>query len=299
MAGRYTFAMFGIDFDFGRYVGYRRGVVEKRARDGAAYSYAGERKVRRAVASAKPVTLAIEATTRLWKNAARSELLGTSIRATDQQLPRVYAAGRQAAASLGLTAPPIYVAPAADRPYAHALGTDDDIYIVISADLPDMLTDLELIAALGHELGHVQNNHVVYNTALYYLEHSAAIFVRWIVQPAIMALQGWARRAEITCDRAALICARDVKTTMSAMIKSSLGAGEVDVEDYLKNLPEKGRGVGRYAELFRSHPYLPKRARALEVFAESNFYRTLTGASGGGKTADQVDAEVAEILAVF
>ena len=37
----------GVDFDFARYVASRRSQVEARALEGAAYAYAGERKVRR------------------------------------------------------------------------------------------------------------------------------------------------------------------------------------------------------------------------------------------------------------
>jgi Zn-dependent protease with chaperone function len=293
----------GVDFDFARYIAARRGQVEQRLREGAAYAYAGERKVRRTLAAARPVTMALEATTRLWRDAARSELLGTSIKVSDQQFPRVHQAARRAAEALRLRLPPVYVAAAGAGIKARALGTEEAVHLVIGAQLVDQLTDDELTAILGHELGHVQNSHVLYATALHYLNHKAIFFVRWIVQPAVMALQAWARRAEITCDRAALLATRDLQATLSAIIKLELGLDKgaaFQLDEYLKELPDVKKGIGRYAELFRSNPYLPKRVAALRLFADGAYYATVTGADPTGKSpADEVDKKVADLLSVF
>jgi Zn-dependent protease with chaperone function len=300
--------MTGIDFDFARYISHRRGMVEQRARDGSAYAYSGERKVRRTLSSARPVVIALEATTRLWKNVAKTELLGTATRANDQQFPRVHAAVQRAGTALRMELPPVYVVPSSSSIRAQALGTGDDAYIVINAELPDRLGDTELLALVGHELGHIQNNHVLYATALHYLTHAAVMFVRWAVQPAVMTLQAWSRRAHITCDRAALLSTRDLDATLTALVKLTLGPdlpqidGEdhIDIGAYLQQLPEPRRGVGRYAELFRSHPYLPKRIQALRLFADSSFYKSYIGAdTAGAPSAADVDTKVAEILSVF
>jgi len=293
----------GVDFDFARYIAARRGQVEQRLREGAAYAYTGERKVRRTLAAARPVTMALEATTRLWRDAARAELLGTSIKVSDQQFPRVHNAARRAAEALRLRLPPVYVASAGAGIKARALGTDEATYLIIGAQLVDQLTDDELTAILGHELGHVQNSHVLYATALHYLNHKAIFFVRWIVQPAVMALQAWARRAEITCDRAALLATRDLHATLAAIIKLELGldkSAAFQLDEYLKELPDVKKGIGRYAELFRSNPYLPKRVAALRLFAEGAYYATITGGDPTGKSpADEVDKKVADLLSVF
>ena len=295
--------MIGIDFDFARYIAHRRGMVEQRARDGSAYAYSGERKVRRTLGSARPVVIALEATTRLWKNVAKTELLSTATRVNDQQFPRVHAAVQRAGVALRMELPPVYMVPSSSNIRAQALGTTDDAYIVIDSELPDRLGDAELMALIGHELGHIQNNHVLYATALHYLTHSAVMFVRWAVQPAVMTLQAWSRRAHITCDRAALLCTRDLDATLAALVKLTLdteGDEHIDIAAYLQQLPEPRRGVGRYAELFRSHPYLPKRVHALRLFAGSSFYKSYLGVdTAGAPSAADVDTEVAEILSVF
>jgi Zn-dependent protease with chaperone function len=293
--------MTGIDFDFARYIAYRRGVVELRARDGAAYAYRGERKIRRALDTARPVSMAIEATTRMWKKAARNELLGTSIKVSEQQFPRAHQAAIAASRALRLAAPPVYVTPSSSRIQAQVLGTNDDAYLLLNAGVVDRLTDSELTATVGGQLAHVQNNHVIYSTALFYLTHDAMVFVRWIVQPAILALQAWSRRAEITCDRAALLCARDLNVTVGALVKLSIGTDQkIDIVEYLEQLPGTRSGVGKYAELFRSHPYLPKRVAALRKFAESSFYRKFVGApADGALSTEDLDGQVATLLKVF
>jgi Zn-dependent protease with chaperone function len=299
--------MAGVDFDFARYVAHRRGLIEQRARDGAAYSYLGERKLRRALISARPVTLALEATTRAWRSRGREELLASSVKASDRDYPAVYSAGERAAATLGLKLPPIVIAdPAALGVSARALGMDDDPVVALSRPLVERLSPAELTAVIGHELGHVQNDHIVYVTALYYLQHRAMILVRWAVRPALVALQAWSRRAEVTCDRAALVATRDLKAALTGLIR--LEVPDVDdarIAELLRSdtAAEVG-GFWRYAEFFRSHPDIVKRVRALHLFALSAFYQKLSGESPGGPdatglTADEVDTKVGEIMSVF
>lgn len=296
----------GVDFDFARYIARRRGEVELQARGGAAYGYSGERKVRRALAAAKPVTIALEATTRFWRDVARAELLGTSVQVSGNQYPRVYEAARRAGATLGVRVPPVFVAPSSVDAKARVLGTDDAPYLVIGSAWAESLSEPELTAIIGHQLAHIQSGVVLYTTALYYLSHSAMFVVRWIVKPAIMALQAWSRRAEISCDRAALLVTLDLEQTLAALVKVELGVDKsstFDVTAYLSEQrdPAAGkRGLGRFAELLRAHPYLPKRIAALRLFAESALFASVRGESPDGKMPlAEVDSKVGDLLSVF
>jgi hypothetical protein len=72
------------------------------------------------------------------------------------------------------------------------------------------------------------------------------------------------------------------------------------LDEYLRDLPDTKKGVGRYAELFRSHPYLPKRVQALKLFADGAYYASITGADPAGKlSTEEVDKKVADLLSVF
>lgn len=293
----------GVDFDFARWLATRRGREEQSAREGAAYAFSAERKFRRTLAMARPVTMALEATTRLWRDVARTELLGTAVKVTDQQYPRVWRAAKAAGAALRVQVPVVFAAPTSSIK-VKVLGTEDAPHLIVNLDLAEKLDDTELVAAIAHELGHVQNGHILFATALHYLTSSAAFFVRWVVQPAIMTLQAWSRRAEVTCDRAALLAVKDLDKTLTAMVKLELGlekGSAFNAEEYLKSITDtKKGGFGRFAEMFRSHPYVPKRVQALRLFADSALYASVTGKDPLGKPSlPDIDKQVADLISVF
>src|SRR4029078_1826492 len=151
--------------------------------------------------------------------------------------------------------------------------------IVISAALIDHLSEVELMDVIGHECGHIQNSHVVYMTTLHFLRHAPTAFLRWSAKPAVLALNGWARRAEVTCDRAGMICTRDVEASIGCLVKLAIASqklySEVSIPEYLNQLKEAQAGLGRYDELTRTHPYLPKRVEALPLVAETTQFRSL------------------------
>jgi Zn-dependent protease with chaperone function len=295
-----------ISFDFQHYIDQRRGKDELLAHEGAAYAYPGDQRVLQALGRATPVNLAVEATVRLWKNVAHGEILGTSVKVTERQFPEIHRITADCADRLGIIEPAVYVFPEVGALNAHTFGTNEDSYIVINGVLVDHLEPEELRFVIGHECGHIQNNHVVYLTALHYLVHSANMFVRWIITPAIMALQSWMRRAEITCDRAGLICSGDLKAALGGLVKLGLGssklAEQVDLSEYLKQLDESRESVGRVMELFHSHPYLPKRVEALRLFSETHYYMKATGRApedGHGQSLAWCDTQVKRLLSVF
>jgi Zn-dependent protease with chaperone function len=118
----------------------------------------------------------------------------------------------------------------------------------------------------------------------------------------MLALSGWSRRAEITCDRAGLLCSSDVDVSMRALAKLALGSvklyEEFNLEAYLEQYDEGQDGIGKITEITASHPWLPKRVKALRAFAESRLYRAHIG-QRGGITMDEVDEQVHGIIKVL
>jgi Zn-dependent protease with chaperone function len=129
------------------------------------------------------------------------------------------------------------------------------------------------------------------------------MFLRWSVKPAVLALNSWARRAEITCDRAGLICTGDIDVSIGCLVKLAIGSqklySEVKLDEYLAQLDEAQKGIGRFDELGRRHPYLPKRVAALRLFGETAYFKGLKGQATGGTSKQECDAKVGELLAVF
>jgi Zn-dependent protease with chaperone function len=302
----YDLRVADLDLSFSRYVAARKGAATARAREGAHYAYGADLRLRSALDKLRPVTLAVEATLRFWQTVGRNRLVGGSPKVGEKQFPQVHKLALRAAEVLQIPTPSVYLSVDPKVAPARTLGTADEATIVLYAPLLDTLTDPELLFLIGHECGHIQNGHTIYLTASYFLTEAAKSYVvRWAVQPAILALNGWSRRADITCDRAGLLSVRDLAAATAALVKLSVGSrrlyGDIDVDEYLRQLDEGQSGPGRFHELFSLHAYLPKRVRALRLFADTTYYRSVTGAQaeGPGLSKEECDTKVGELLAVF
>jgi len=269
---------------------------------GHAYAYASDRNTRMAFEKAKPVELAVRAAVRFFKTVGKNELLGHAVKVGPNQFPRMHSLAQQCAKALDITPPTVYIVND-PRLNAATYGTNDDSFILVHSALVDHFTDEELLSVIGHECGHIHNNHVVYLTAMHYLRFMASVFLRWIVEPAMLALSGWSRRAEVTCDRAGLLCSKSLDTSTRALAKLALGStklySEMNLDAFLDQYEEAKDGVGKYAELKANHPWLPKRILALRIFAESQLYRSHTSLGSDGLTMDEVDQKVHEIIKVW
>ncbi len=289
--------------DFRSFVDSRKGARAGGSEGtGHAYAYASDHTTRQAFEKMKPVEIAVRAAVRMFKTAGKGQLLGQAVKVGPTQFPRVHDLARQCAQELGIAMPSIYIA---SSPVLNAgtYGTNDDSFIVVHSALVDQFTDEELLSVLGHECGHIHNNHVVYLTAMHYLRFMASIFVRWIVAPAMIALNAWSRRAEITCDRAGLLCSKSLDVSTRSLTKLALGSpklfAELNIDAFLDQYEEGKADAGRYAELHASHPWIPKRILALRAFAESELYRTHAGLGAGGLSMQDVDTKVHEIIKIW
>ena len=253
-------------------------------REGAAYAYPGDVRLLRTLDRLRPVQLALEEAGRLWKSGARAELLGPAARALAPRFERVQQAARRCAEILHIDVPAVQIVPQPGG--VLTLGTEEETYIVLSQGLLDLLSDGELLDVLGRECGRIQNGHVPFRTALHYATHNASTLVRWAVRPATLTLEAWARRADITADRAGLLCARNLEVSLSAMQKATPLLA-----------PPTGAEAGEDAAPAADAQALGRRQRALGRFASSIYYRTVIGRdSEDGESAEDCDAAVADIL---
>ena len=291
-------------FDFLDYINRRKAPQSGREEKTGfgEYAFAGDLRVLRRLDRARPVRLVVEATVRFWKAVQKSQLLGNSVKVSARQFPRLNELVVECAQTLDIAKPRVYVTQNLASLNAGTYGTDDESFIVLNSALVDRFDDDELKFVIGHECGHIQNNHVVYHTAANYLAQGVISFVKWAVVPARVALNGWSRRGEITCDRAGLVCCRDEEAALRAIMKLALGSqklfDEIDLDEYMGQLDEIKDGVGRFQEYLASHPYLPKRVKALELFAKSAYYQNLIG-NDGGTPLDEVDRAVEKIIQVM
>ena len=105
---------------------------------------------------------------------------------------------------------------------AFTVGAENPI-IVLNSGLIDLCDDDEIIFIIGHELGHVKSNHMLY--------HMMAQVINYIIDqipfgsiaaaPLQYALYYWDRMSEFTADRAGLLCCQNKEAAVRAFMKMS------------------------------------------------------------------------------
>lgn len=286
--------------DFDAFVARRRAERTAGAADatGHEYTYSFDRQSRIAFENTKPVAFAVEASVRLFKQIGKHQLLGHAVKVSERQFPRIQRITKAAADGLQIAMPQVFVV---NNPTFNAatLGTNDDSFIMVHSGLIEQYSDEELLTVIGHECGHIHNSHVAYLTALHYLTFMAGMFLPWVIQPALVALRTWSRRAEITCDRAGMLVAKNQPAAERAITKLAVGSRrlyeEFNVDAFLEQHSESNQGIGKYMEVFATHPWLPKRVLAMRVFGESQLYREAVGETAG-LPMSEVDSRVAALL---
>jgi Zn-dependent protease with chaperone function len=289
--------------DFQGFVSRRRAERADGAMEGAHdYSYILDRQTRATFESAKPIELAVASAVRVFKERERGRLLGSAVKVSSRQFPRIDRIAKSCAHTLGIAVPQVYVV---NSPHLNAgtFGTEEESFIVLHSALVDEYTDEELRFVVGHECGHIHNAHVVYLTTLHFLRVVAEAYLGVIVMPAILPLNAWSRRAEITSDRAGMLCARDTHVAARALTKLVVGSRklyeEFNLEAFLEQYDEGKESIGRYMEALASHPFLPKRVLAMRVFAESTLYKkheARTNTETPGLSMSEVDDRVKGLL---
>lgn len=131
---------------------------------------------------------------------------------------------------------------------AFTTGTEDP-FIVLYAGLVERLSDRELLAVLAHEMGHIHCQHLLYksaaNTLMYLLASTlgrtpAGALLNTIGLPVKIALIMWSHKAELSCDRTAMLVTQDREVVMNALIKISGGVlnNELNLDAYLAQARE-------------------------------------------------------------
>ena len=182
------------------------------------------------------------------ESAIRVSFMASAVKVTPVQCPDLYAKLQIACTTLGVDMPELYVQ---QNPIVNAFtGGVDKPIIVLHSSLIERLTDEEVLAVVAHEVGHIHAEHVLYLTAARLIEALANVALAATPVVSIVkdllsatmrgALLAWARRAELSCDRAALLVTQDANVIGRTMMKLCGGtfASKVDYELFLEQARE-------------------------------------------------------------
>ncbi len=174
------------------------------------------------------------------------------------------------------------------------------IFVVLSSAAVERLTSEELDFVIGHELGHASYGH---------LELPVGVVLN--SQPNVQARQAmqllaWQRKAEISADRAGLLCCGSLDIAATALFKTLSGLSidglAIDPQEFAgqwNDLAGEVQKQGRGDHWLSTHPFPPLRMKALIAFWDSDRADRLIAAAAGTNSIDRTDNEIESLLAMM
>ncbi|MBX3245419.1 MAG: M48 family metallopeptidase [Acidobacteria bacterium] len=182
------------------------------------------------------------------ESAIRVTFMASAVKVTPKQCPDLYAKLMIACSTLGVAAPDLYIQ---QNPIVNAFtGGVEKPIIVLHSALLERLNEEETLAVIAHEVGHIHSEHVLYLTAAQLILAIATIPLASLPIAAILkelltatmrgALLAWMRRAELSCDRAALLVVQDPHVVGRTMMKLAGGtfASKINYDLFLEQARE-------------------------------------------------------------
>jgi Zn-dependent protease with chaperone function len=219
---------------------------------------------------------AFEENRRQIDHGIRERLIKDGIRLSERLSPRIFRIFREVCAALELEIQAEVFCLPSQEMNAFAIldvrkaGTFS--LIGVTAAALERLEDGELKSILGHELGHI----LFGNNRLSALISTDANNPSATVLPALgeSLFLRWRKKAEISADRVAILAGRDFTAAAKALMRVTFGLSErnlnMDIEALVGQVDEIRGRPELIEETFASHPLLPIRLKAAELFSRSD-----------------------------
>ncbi len=166
---------------------------------------------------------------------------------------------------------------------AGAYGMDRP-FIILNSGTVGLLDDEELAFILGHELGHILSDHVLYRTMTFLLLQLASMgfpIVGLAARAVLVALLEWQRKSELSSDRAGLLSIQDPEVVMGTMLKMAGGGStdETSLQEFIVQAEEYQAGGDVADQVFKilnlmgsTHPFWVLRVSELRSWIEGGDY---------------------------
>jgi Zn-dependent protease with chaperone function len=223
--------------------------------------------------------------------------MAMSVRCGPKQYPTLHRILEECSGILDMPTPELYLT-SNPFPNAHTGGVERP-YITLRSSIVDTLDDEQLYHLIGHELGHIKAGHVLYKTVAALLMPLLEMIGRRtlglgdVAQVALAAaFFEWSRQAEVTADRAGLLCSQDFRLSASANLMLTGGPNRLAHEANVDQFLDQARtyqdmnfydSIGKMLVFFfygmnSTHPMPVHRVQQLETWYESGAYgRILAG----------------------
>ncbi len=216
----------------------------------------------------------------------------SSVRVGPQQYATIHRMVVEACEILDLEVPKTYIS-GHFQVNASAFGFQE-YTLTLNAGLIDQMEDEQVLAVIGHELGHMLCDHMLYKSlahviTVYGLKALSVMIgglTSLLTVPLQLALYNWSRAAEYSCDRAGLLVVQDPQVVARTLVKLAGGPRRLRDEFSLDAVREQHRDFEDSATLterwyalvhdaYRTHPDPIWRANAILDWSEMDPYRDI------------------------
>ena len=213
----------------------------------------------------------------------RLAFLANSVRVSERQFPRVQSLYKDVLQTLD--APEDYPLFVSQTPIvnAGAYGMDEP-FIILNSGTVKLLDDEQLSYVMGHEVGHIMSDHVLYRTMTVLLIQLAGMgfpIVGLAARAILVALLEWSRKSELSSDRAGLLSVQNPQGVMHTMLKMAGGGDddEMNLDEFIMQA-EEYRETGDVADqvfkvlnlMGQSHPFYVLRVAEIRSWIEEGAY---------------------------
>jgi Zn-dependent protease with chaperone function len=224
--------------------------------------------------------------------AAQLSFMSDAIQCNSEQFPELLALVERARTRIDFPEKPTVFL--GESPYMNAMTTGvREPVIVVQSGLLDQMNDDELLAVIGHELGHLHSDHPLYHSvasALVLGGSMASSSIRLLSLPIQRMLLRWLRHSELTADRAALLASRDINACIGIMLKFAGGnrpgtakRTKMRLAPFIRQCRELAQVqigsvdgiIGGYLESARTHPHVATRVYHLLQWVEHGSYLSI------------------------
>ena len=225
-----------------------------------------------------------------------------NVRVTENMFPRLHRYLQWGCKILGVEEPEMYVN-MDPVPNAYTYGHTRP-FIVLTSGLIDLLDEQERLFVIGHELGHIKCGHVLYTV----LAENIRVVIDIIGRATLgvgsllgtglaLPLLDWYRKAELSADRAALLCSQDQDVAIRTFMKLAGGSealfAEMNSDEFMhqiRNYDDADESTLNkvykvWLTAFRTHPFPIMRAKHLDQWITSGECTALTGITFGDSKA--------------
>lgn len=231
--------------------------------------------------------------------------MSMSVRCGPNQYPTLYNILRESCSVLDMPEPELYIS---SNPFPNAYtGGVERPYITLRSSIVQNLTDEELFHLMGHELGHIKANHVLYFSVAAVLLPLLEMLGRRTLGLGdaaqiglVLAFYEWMRQAEFSADHAGLLVSQSLDLSIDSMISLTAGPNRLSHEmnrDAFMDQARAYQDAGTWEQLGKvilfmlfghefSHPMPVHRTQEMERWYLSGTYdRILAGDYTRNRTA--------------